>query len=164
MTNEKFNSTQIPDVLTEYYLTKSGFSQPETRLFALNTQEYSPMLLASVQGRVSLMCGQFIVLPVRTFHGTLRIRIATAAVRPTASTSIWPVLKGVPNERPIRQMYGAVSWLLSEMCMGLDYRTRLISLAAQKFVSDIAEEANWYTAQRQQIGIKAKQEQGFDVR
>mmetsp|Transcript_20381 Transcript_20381/g.34154 ORF Transcript_20381/g.34154 Transcript_20381/m.34154 type:complete len:132 (-) Transcript_20381:317-712(-) len=42
--------------------------------------------------------------------------------------------------------------------------SRLISLAAQKFVSDIAEEANWYTAQRQQIGMKAKHDQGFDVR
>mmetsp|Transcript_15228 Transcript_15228/g.32809 ORF Transcript_15228/g.32809 Transcript_15228/m.32809 type:complete len:135 (+) Transcript_15228:334-738(+) len=70
---EEYTPT-IPDVLTEYYLTKSGFSQPETRL------------------------------------------------------------------------------------------TRLISLAAQKFVSDIAEEANWYTAQRQQINQKAKQEQGFDIR
>ena len=48
--------------------------------------------------------------------------------------------------------------------LGLDNRTRLISLAAQKFVSDIADEANWYTSQRQQIGIKAKQEQGFDAR
>mmetsp|Transcript_8687 Transcript_8687/g.16460 ORF Transcript_8687/g.16460 Transcript_8687/m.16460 type:complete len:139 (+) Transcript_8687:97-513(+) len=42
--------------------------------------------------------------------------------------------------------------------------TRLISLAAQRFVAGIAEEAHWYCEQRQQSTAKSKIEQGYDAR
>jgi hypothetical protein len=42
--------------------------------------------------------------------------------------------------------------------------TRLVSLAAQKFVAGIAEEAHWYAEQRQQATTKSKVEAGYDVR
>ncbi|KAK3244601.1 hypothetical protein CYMTET_45792 [Cymbomonas tetramitiformis] len=41
---------------------------------------------------------------------------------------------------------------------------RLISLASQKFVSDIAEEAKWYSTQRIEATARDKREQGFDVK
>jgi hypothetical protein len=42
--------------------------------------------------------------------------------------------------------------------------TRLVSVAAQKFVAGIAEEAHWYAEQRQQATTKSKVEAGYDVR
>mmetsp|Transcript_40201 Transcript_40201/g.55805 ORF Transcript_40201/g.55805 Transcript_40201/m.55805 type:complete len:131 (+) Transcript_40201:139-531(+) len=41
---------------------------------------------------------------------------------------------------------------------------RLVSLAAQKFIADVAEEAHWHCLQRQQAANKQKLEHGYDAR
>jgi hypothetical protein len=156
---------QIPDVLTEYYLAKSGFADPGVHLCVLPFR------------------------PPSRPHPRMPSRRSLSDTPPRPWGSGWPHAAGLTDARSlahlrhlpaatnsaeretldttnaVNPLFGAPPWPDELGVGGVGVcSTRLVSVAAQKFVAGIAEEAHWYAEQRQQASVKSKVDAGYDVR